>query len=131
MADTRRGSCLCGEVRFEVSGPLREIVACHCQQCRKQTGHFVAATSAALGDVVIEGAESLTEFRASDTATRKFCSVCGSLLFWQTDGSENISILAGSFDDGDIPKLGRHIFCEDKASYYEINDGLPQFAKYD
>jgi hypothetical protein len=37
MAD-KPGSCLCGAVAFEITGPLRSVIACHCHQCRKQTG---------------------------------------------------------------------------------------------
>ncbi|WP_442475962.1 GFA family protein [Roseovarius litorisediminis] len=39
-----RGSCQCGAVRYEVAGPLRQVVGCHCSQCRKTSGHYVAAT---------------------------------------------------------------------------------------
>ena len=39
------GGCLCGGVRYTVTGPLRDIVACHCEQCRRSSGHFVAATA--------------------------------------------------------------------------------------
>ncbi len=45
MARTHTGSCLCGKVRFGARGPLRGVVYCHCSQCRRQTGHFLAATS--------------------------------------------------------------------------------------
>jgi hypothetical protein len=39
------GGCLCGAVRYEVTGSLRAIIACHCVQCRRTSGHFVAATA--------------------------------------------------------------------------------------
>jgi len=51
----RSGSCLCGAVTYQVSGALRPVVACHCSQCRKASGHHVAATSAARADVAIVG----------------------------------------------------------------------------
>src|SRR5208282_6413584 len=41
-----KGSCLCGGVRYEVRGPLRDVIACHCSQCRRTTGHYMAATAA-------------------------------------------------------------------------------------
>ncbi|MCG6858134.1 MAG: GFA family protein, partial [Salaquimonas sp.] len=46
MDEVRRGSCLCGAISFAVTGPMRPVVACHCNQCRKQSGHFFAATDA-------------------------------------------------------------------------------------
>ncbi len=39
------GGCLCGAVRYELQGRLRAVVACHCGQCRRTSGHYVAATA--------------------------------------------------------------------------------------
>jgi hypothetical protein len=36
---------MCGSVRYEVHGRLRDIITCHCEQCRRSSGHFVAATA--------------------------------------------------------------------------------------
>ncbi len=43
----KTGSCLCGAVAFEIRGELRPVIACHCIQCRKQTGNYMSATAAA------------------------------------------------------------------------------------
>ncbi len=127
MADAVTGSCNCGGVKFTVTGELREVIACHCGQCRKQSGHFYAATSAADKDLQINDAGSLKWYAASDDAKRGFCSECGSALFWRRNGGEYTSILAGSLDgDAGGIKLDLHIFVADKGAYYEINDGLPQ-----
>src|SRR5207248_10006566 len=56
--DVRKtGRCLCGSVSYVVSGPLRPVVACHCSQCRRMTGHFMAATAARCTDLDITSAE--------------------------------------------------------------------------
>ena len=57
---TARGSCLCGAVSYKVDASLRDVHACHCTQCRKQSGHYVAAAAAPRAAVEIEGAESVT-----------------------------------------------------------------------
>ena len=127
MTDTRKGSCNCGGVTFTVSGPLREVIACHCGQCRKQTGLYYAATNADDSDLEITKSDTLSWYAASDFAKRGFCSKCGSALFWKRNDSDETSILAGAFD-GDIGvKIDRHIFVSDKADYYDIEDGLPRF----
>ncbi len=118
------GSCLCGAVRYSISGPLRHVTACHCSQCRKQSGHFYAATSVADANLVIEGQEYITWYEASDDAKRGFCKTCGSALFWKRNGDVNTSILAGSLDDDAGIKLVEHIFVADKGDYYEIDDGV-------
>jgi len=117
------GSCLCGDVRYRVRGGLRPVVACHCVQCRKTSGHHVAATSAPRGAVEIVG--EVRWFRSSATARRGFCPVCGSNLFWEGSGS-HLSIFAGTLDGDPGVRLVGHIFCADKGAYYEIADDLPQ-----
>ena len=118
-----RGSCLCGAVRYQVTGPLRPVIACHCTQCRKTSGHHVAATGAARGDVEIMG--DVRWYRSSPEARRGFCATCGSNLFWDGPGS-HLSIFAGTLDRDPDVRLAGHIFCADKGAYYRIGDGLPQ-----
>lgn len=126
-----KGSCNCGAVSFEVTGSLRPVIYCHCTQCRKQTGHFVAATCADNADLHIEGGENLSWFTASEDAKRGFCSICGSSMFWKANGAKKTSIFAGSFDNPTGLESGFHIYVDDKGDYYEICDGLPTFGQSD
>lgn len=122
MSD-QAGSCLCGAVSYRVSGPLRPVVACHCTQCRKSSGHYVAATSAARGDVAIDG--EVTWYQSSATSRRGFCGTCGSQVFWDGAGV-NLSIFAGTLHTPSGLMLAGHICCADKGDYYQITDALPQ-----
>ena len=117
-----QGSCLCGQVRYTVDGPLRPVINCHCVQCRKTSGHHVAATSAARDDVTIEG--NVTWFHASDTARRGFCATCGSSWFWDGSGA-NLSIHAGTLDGPTGLETAGNIFCADKGDYYTLDADLP------
>lgn len=107
---------------------MRPVVACHCAQCRKSSGHHVAATSAAREDVEISG--DVQWYRSSDTAQRGFCPTCGSNLFWDGPG-ENLSIFAGTLDAPTGLDLTGHIYCADKGDYYELPDDLPKAAGRD
>jgi len=122
------GSCLCGAIRYRTLGPLRPVIACHCVQCRKTSGHYVAATSVARDRIEIEGAP--VWFASSSAARRGFCGTCGSNLFWDGVG-QNISIHAGSLDGETGLALAGHIFCADKGDYYEIGDDLPTAPQAD
>ena len=117
------GGCLCGAVHYLVRGPLRPVVACHCSQCRKSSGHHVAATSCARADIEITG--KVTWYQSSDTARRGFCGICGSNLFWDGSGV-NLSIFAGTLDGPTGLTMKGHIFCADKGDYYELGDDLPK-----
>jgi len=64
------GGCLCGAIRYEVRGPLRPVVNCHCGQCRKFHGHYGAYSNAATKDISITGYRSLKWYRSSSFARR-------------------------------------------------------------
>jgi hypothetical protein len=113
-----RGSCLCGEVVFDADPPLRDVIACHCTQCRKVSGHFWAATSVTHDRFRLVTDRGLRWFRSSGAARRGFCAGCGAALFWQPEGEARISIAAGAFD-APIGVITRsHIFTEDAGDYY-------------
>ena len=121
-----KGSCLCGAVAYMVNGPLRDVTYCHCNQCRKTSGHFFAATACEKSDLEFITDRGLKWFRTSETASRGFCGECGSVLFWKPNTKGHISILAGSIDNPTHLKAKEHIFVQDKGDYYEITDDLPQ-----
>ena len=121
-----KGSCLCGAVSFEVAAPLHSPDACHCSQCRKQSGHYWASTDVARADLTIHGAEKLTWFRSSEKVRRGFCSTCGSALFWDPVEKDLVGVAMGAFDQPTDTQLGIHIFVAEKGDYYDIADGLPQ-----
>lgn len=124
---TYTGQCLCGAVQYRVIGNLDDPHACHCGMCRRQSGHFVAGVSAQRADLNVTGEDEVSWYQSSSWARRGFCAKCGSNLFWD-DGSDRIGINMGSLDQPTALKLERHIFVDDKADYYEIEDGLPRFA---
>jgi hypothetical protein len=124
-----RGSCLCGAVTFEVTGDLLNPGACHCRQCRKQSGHFFAAAEVPRAHLAIRGAESLTWYQASEKARRGFCTSCGSFLFWEALTGGVIEVALGAFDTATGTHLAAHIFMAEKGDYYDVNDGVEQFDR--
>jgi catechol 2,3-dioxygenase-like lactoylglutathione lyase family enzyme len=94
------GRCLCGAVSFQVFGELRNVINCHCHRCRRFTGHHMAATAAAVADLVVTDEDSdLSWFFPVPEAGYAFCRKCGSSLFWQSRLTpDRISICAGTLD---------------------------------
>ena len=121
-----KGSCLCGAVSFEVTCDLPGPDACHCSQCRKQSGHYWASTDVPRAAVTIHGADKLTWYRSSEKVRRGFCSTCGSFLFWDPIARDTTAIAMGAFDKPTDTRLRIHIYVADKGDYYDIADGLPQ-----
>ena len=121
MSKITNGSCMCGQVTYQINGPLRPITACHCTQCRKSSGHYSAATSTPSENLTTKG-DSLKWFKSSNVASRGFCSTCGSNLFWRPVGKGRTSIFSGSIDGPTELKIENQIFVEDKGDYYELPD---------
>jgi len=122
---SKTGSCLCGAVKYQVDGPVKQVVGCHCTACRKQTGHFLATTDAWNDHFKLTEQRGLKWYRSSDHSRRGFCAECGSVLFFATDGAEKISITAGTLDGATGLNLVAHIFVDDKGDYYDLEESTP------
>ncbi len=129
--EKRTGGCLCGAVRFEVAGPMRAVLICHCGQCRRQHGHAAAYTSAPREKFRFLAESGLGWYRSSEAAERGFCRACGSSLFWRRIGGVGLSVAAGALDEPTGLSCGAHLFTVSKGDYYELpEDGLPRHAEW-
>jgi hypothetical protein len=126
----KTGSCLCGGVKYQATN-LREVLICHCEQCRKQTGSIMHATAALDTDFEITEQSTLKWYRSSKKAQRGFCNNCGSVLFWKGDGTDYTSITAGSLDGATGLRVEGHIYCAYAGDYYEITGGRYQKEEWE
>jgi hypothetical protein len=124
------GGCLCGAVRYEVSGPLRDVLICHCEECRRWHGHVSASTAARREDLVLveqRGLRWVKSPRSDAGARRGFCAECGSSLFWDAPDRPTVSIAAGTLDGPTGLQTVAHWYVSQAADYYELPaDGLPR-----
>lgn len=123
------GGCQCGAVRYRVSGPLRDVIACHCRQCRRMSGHYFAATAAAWNDIRINDDGAVAWYQSSATSRRGFCRTCGSSLFFDHGREHPLGIAAGSLDESGDLRLAVHIYVDEGGKYYEIADGAQKFTR--
>ena len=125
---TATGGCLCKAVRYQVQGPLRDVIACHCTQCRRSSGHFVAATATRPEHLTITEDRGLSWYQPPALYKRGFCKLCGSSLFFvsETGAEDKISIAAGSLDSAAGIKLAAHIFIEEAGDYYQVSGDAAQ-----
>ena len=130
MTERHAGHCLCGGVSYVVHAPIRGVIACHCSQCRRTSGHYAAMTSALSADIELTASASLTWYRSSSTAERGFCRTCGGNVFWREFGADTTSITAGTLDVPTGVALERHIFAADKSDYYELRDDVPRLPAW-
>ena len=125
------GGCLCGNLRYIIHGVKRNVILCHCENCRRSHGHVAAYTAIFRQQFELTATDSLKWFHDKSPDTmRGFCENCGSSLFWcLSHDSEKISISAGSLDQSDDLCILGHIFLDEKGDYYDISDELPGFPQ--
>lgn len=125
-----RGSCLCGGVRYEISGPLSGALNCHCSMCRKAHGAaFRSRAGVAPADFRwVSGEGQVTWYESSPGNHRGFCRVCGTPLLSRFDAHPEVyGLPLGALDDDPGVKPALHVFVADKAPWFEITDRLPQY----
>ncbi|MEO0863900.1 MAG: GFA family protein [Pseudomonadota bacterium] len=118
------GSCNCGGVTFFVRDGGQSVTACHCGQCRKQSGHHWASGYTDVSKFDIKGA--VRWFDLTPAARRGFCPTCGCFLFWKAHDEDGMSFSLGAIDGPTGLRLHKHIFTAHKGDYYDIADNVPQ-----
>ncbi len=125
------GSCFCGTVRYEVSGPFNTMMSCHCSMCRKHHGSgfatYVAAPLSAFRWT--SGEDALRRYKSSERGTRTSCRTCGSPVP-ELLPAYSLALLPAGPLEGDLGiKPQAHMFVGSKAPWYTITDNLPQYAE--
>ena len=122
-----RGSCLCGEVRFEVSGPFPKLYQCHCSLCRKQggsvsnTGLIVASGNFRW----LAGEEGLGRWQRSSGFRSWFCARCGSTVPNPLRDTGYVWVPAGALDDDAPLEIVAQLFLASRmACDHPRTDGL-------
>ena len=126
-----KGSCLCGAVRFEVTGKTTDSGMCHCSKCRKVSG---VASNANLmvgrdGLVWISGEEAVTRFELPDGWGPWRCSVCGSPVPKLHPDGGAYWVPAGLLDSDPSVPIAGHIFVGSKAPWDEIAGDAPRCSE--
>ena len=127
--ETMEGGCLCGKIRYRVSGDCG-VTHCHCIHCRKLGGAAFVTWVEAKRSNFDWLQDRPTEFSPRPGITRSFCAQCGSPLTYQNRESEDsIDVTAGSLDDPSGLEPDDHVWCDRKLPWVQIEDGLPRFGR--
>src|SRR5688572_17605004 len=127
--DMLAGGCLCGDIRYYVSGAVLEETNCHCNSCRRASGApFVSwFTVPASGLIFTEG--EAVEFASSEHGRRCFCPRCGTALtFRSTQTPDEVDVTMASLDDPALLAPRDHIWAEQALPWVELGD-LPRHPR--
>lgn len=128
-----QGSCLCGKIKFTLSADVKDIVYCHCSQCRKAQGSAFATNANVEQDSFnfISGEDNLSAYDYSAEQTKFFCRTCGSpIMSKNTNNPDTVRIRLGTIESDITERPSAHIFVSSKANWEEISGSLPQYEEY-
>jgi hypothetical protein len=124
------GGCLCGAVRYQVSGDAYGITHCHCRTCRRASGAPFVTWAGFDADKFNFTQGQPGSYASSNNVIRTFCSRCGTALTYQRlDLPDSIDVTLGSMDDPEQLKPEDHTWTESKLSWIVLGDHLPSYAR--
>ena len=130
------GGCVCGSVRYTVSGAADFVVHCHCSLCRRTYAGLVA-TGASIEKKhlkIDKGENNLSTYPSPSNARRQFCRTCGCSLFYYLDDTPEImyyypATLDRGVHPGHPDEEEYHAYVGSKASWENFDDDLPKFSE--
>ena len=124
------GGCLCGAVRYQLTGEPINVRLCHCRLCQKATGQaFFARALFPRDQVQIEG--ETAGFRSSEDLERRFCPKCGTGVFaGRISTPERISVTLASLDEPDALKPEAQIWTSRRIGWVESLGGITEFDEF-
>ncbi len=127
------GSCLCGGIRYQVTGELGPLVFCHCRDCRKAQGASFAANSPveAAHFALLQGQDLLSVYYATPHKGRYFCRRCAAPIYSRIDGEKTLRLRCGTLDEWDHLVPAFHIFTATRPDWDVITDSLPCYAYFE
>lgn len=122
------GGCLCGAIRFRVTGAPQESSICHCHSCRKASGapsvawltfdrgHFEVVAGIPRG------------FGSSPGVLRTFCADCGSALTYSSEKTPGtIDVTTISFDDEALWPPTQEEWLSHRVAWEAVDPGRTQY----
>ena len=131
MSGVTGGSCLCGTVLFEFSGPPVEMVNCHCGACRRamSAGFATYVTIEREAFRWLAGESNVVRYSkpGSRHASSAFCGTCGSPMP-RSAPSGRIDIPTGSLDGDPGVRAGANLHVAERADWVVVDLDLPALA---
>ncbi|WP_281981218.1 GFA family protein [Thalassorhabdomicrobium marinisediminis] len=121
MGEVIKGHCLCGAVTVEVTGPLGEISACHCEMCTRWSGSVQMGIEVPQERVTLDG--PVKTHRSSSIGERAWCDTCGTAVWFRyPDGPDAgyFELAPGLFDNAGGARLARVVYADRHPDAFSI-----------
>jgi hypothetical protein len=131
MADTTKGGCACGAVRYEIDSAPKLSAQCQCRDCQRATGTgHVDVMVFPDASVRLTGEVKYHEVRGErgNSVRRGFCPSCGSPLTWTLSGNPSLRVIVvGSLDDPSRFAPQMVFFTRSGHAWDHLDPAVPKF----
>ena len=131
--DTAEGGCLCGRVRYTVTGPPVTVAICHCTHCQKQSGSVFSVNGVFADAAYRQTGETAVFADRGDSGqpvNRHFCAACGSPIVSIVGAMPGLTIVkAGTLDDPSRWTPTAEVYCDHAAGWLPTESGRARFAQ--
>lgn len=130
MTEKHSGSCLCGAVRFEITGAFEQFFLCHCSRCRKGSGSAHGANLFSTTATIkwLSGEDKVKTYRVPNSRhARSFCIECGSIAPGVKAKGALLIVPAGSLDTPLHTRPTAHICTASRADWDRSLGEIPEF----
>ena len=125
MSEIHDGGCLCGDVRYRVSGTSAFVGICHCASCRRASGAPAVAWAMFPLDAFEVTKGRLAKFASSKGVERGFCAHCGTPISYEADAMPGlVDVTLGSMDEPERLPPTAHIWEKHRLPWLQLADGL-------
>ncbi len=125
-AEINTGGCLCGAVRFEVTGAPYLTAYCHCRMCQRSSGSILTSWADFKEDKFRCTQGEIKYYKSSKYQRRGFCDNCGSTLIQRPVEGDSVAVPTGSFDQSERFPMMEHCGIESQVPWLKIKDNLPR-----
>lgn len=125
------GSCMCGDVRYELSSAATSACHCHCRACQQNSGAPYVTWATFPVECLHLSHGALAEYKSSEGVTRGHCARCGTTItYMNAKWPGDVDITAASLDDPSAILPTEHIWMDDAPPWTTVGDGLPVHARW-
>jgi hypothetical protein len=133
MTNEVTGGCLCGKIRYTISQPVQNIIACHCTNCQKASGsgmsHNTPVPASAVTFTLGQPNIYADTAQSGNKLYRAFCGDCGSPIYSQRESTPEMMVIkVGTLDNSDAMKLIMNIWTDSTRPWVNIDPATEQHS---
>jgi hypothetical protein len=129
---TRTGGCLCGQVKFTLTGEPVASRLCWCRECQRMAANGTANAIFPSDALRVTGQPATYERTADsgNVVSRRFCVACGCHLFADSNGRPGFTVVRlGTLDDPSSIRPAANIWAASAPGWACLDAALPRFEQ--